>query len=312
MTKRRATRDAAEVRQPEVRPAGLRAPEPPPLPVIAPPLARAIAWRPATHGGLAGLAAEMPHDAIFVTQAALREVSRHIWTNPEQDALGFLLGDRFASPGSGRHFVVVTSTTRHSYLLAEDGTEQIPEDAWHAAHLEARRRQLVVVGWFRSAPFLGDRPSGGDVLAHRRFFTEPWHIGLVSAPRAERPVGGVYRPIGEIGGAFLPFYEIPDDDSLLPDGGKRTVVAWENYIPDVPPVRTVNVAVPRPRIATGGSIPILIPKGRPEDEREGRRRPKPSLRMSARKRRQRRRRIMIVTGTMASLAAAILAVLLMR
>lgn len=295
----------------ERRPAGLaRRPvrRTPTLPTQSPPLAYSILWSPASDG-----AAPAPSDQpVFVTQGTLREISRHLWTMPDQDVLGFLLGQRFESAETGLRFVMVTATTRSSYVIAEDGVEQIPEEAWHAAHLEARRRRLTILGWYRSAPYIGALPTARDLRSHRRYFPEPWHVGLVAAPRADKPAGGIFRldESGE-GGHFLPFYEVADEDAILPDGQKRTVLAWENYEPDEPPARTVKMAEVRPRIAMGGTIPILLPKGHAEEQREGTKRAKPRMGMSERRRKQRRRRLFILLGTTIAIVAAVAMLLLM-
>jgi hypothetical protein len=266
-------------------------------------VARSIHWRPVVEG-VVPVAVE--EHAVFITQGTLREISRHVWTTPAQDVLGFLLGERFVSPETGRSFTVLSATTRTSYIIAEDGSEQIAADAYQAAVMEARRRRLTLAGWYRSAPFVGDRPPGGDLLAHRRYFPEPWQVALLAAPRAERPAGGIYHdPLGTPA-SFVGFYEIVDDDALTPDGQKRSVLAWENYLPDRPPSRTTKVAAPRPRIAGpgAGNIRVLVPKGHPDEQRRGKKRPKPSMKMSVRRRRERRRRILILSATLTFLAFA--------
>jgi proteasome lid subunit RPN8/RPN11 len=290
----------------------------PTLPVHPPPVEQSILWRPGSDpaGSAAGAPADVPvslvDQPVFITQGALRDVGHHVWASPDHDVLGFLLGARYEAPETGMRFVLVTTTTRSAYVISEEGEEQIPEDAWHAAHLEARRRRLTLLGWYHSAPFLTARPLPRDARSQQRFFPELWHVGMVAAPRAEVPAGGIFRVDSSAGqGWFLPFYEVTDDDVFFSQGQKRTVMPWHNYVTDDTPVRTTKVAAVRPRIAaTGGAIPILMPTGRLEEQRDGKRHPKPSLKMSDRRRRERRKRLAIVAATMVGLLGVLTAALL--
>lgn len=267
------------------------APEPAlPLPFQPPPIARSILWRPALSP-----AAVLDDDPVFITQGALREVSRHIWTAPDQEVLGFLLGERFESPETGARHVLISATTRSSYVIAEDGSDQIPPDALQASSMEARRRKLLLVGWYHSTPFIDEVPASRDLASHRQHFGESWHTGLAVAPSGGKPAGGFFRPAGDLGGTWMPFYEIVDDDSIYADGRKRTVTPWQNYVTTDATETTTKVAIVRPKMAFG-PIPVLVPKGHPEEQGRGsRRRTRPGMRMSARRRRERRKRIASAT-----------------
>jgi proteasome lid subunit RPN8/RPN11 len=279
-------------------------------------------------------AADNAHDAqhalhtLFITQETLREISRHIWTAPNQEVLGFLLGQRYQAPEDAAArfaeapYVVIRATTRSSYVIADEGDEQIPEDAWHAAYLEARRRGLTLVGWYHSTAYLDGAPTPRDLRTHRIFFKEEWQAGLLVAPRADLPTGGFFRaPRGEEGAAdvagFLPFYEVADDGSLLPDGRKRTVMPWANYVTDDPIERATRVAVVRPKMASG-AIPILMPKGRPgtappaiklgaaRRRRPGRGRPNTrSHAAAAHRRREQAKRVALIVGSVLVAASAL-------
>lgn len=252
-------------------------------------------------------------DAVFMTQGALREVSRHIWTAPDQEVLGFLLGERFESPETGSHYVVVSATTRSSYVIAEDGGDSIPYDAWQASSMEARRRKLVLLGWYHSAPFLDDVPAPRDLASHRQRFAEPWQTGLVVAPSGVLPAGGFFRPASDLGGAWIPFYEIVDEGAIYADGRKRTVTPWKNYVTSDAIETTTKVAIARPNVGVG-RIQVLVPKGHLEEQKPFvRKRAHPGRRMSAYRRRQRRKRIAVSTlvgviflSVVAYVAAAVL------
>ncbi|MEJ7810916.1 MAG: hypothetical protein WKG32_10955 [Gemmatimonadaceae bacterium] len=250
---------------------------------------------------------------MFITQGALREIGRHIWTAPEQEVLGFLLGEHVQSSHTGARHLLVTSTTQSSYVLAEDGAEQIGDDALHAAYLEARRRKLVLLGWYHSAPFVWPEPDPRDLRSHAVHFTEPWQVGIVVAPTGERPTGGVFRAGagGDLRSPFLPFYEVVDEGGVLPDGRKRTVTPWKNYSTDDVTERGTQLAVVRPRMATG-AIPVLIPKARPAEKRSGlRKTAAPGSRMSARQRRERRKRMAIAAVTGAAVLGALASALIL-
>jgi hypothetical protein len=213
---------------------------------------------------------------------------------------------------------------------------------------------MSLVGWYRSGTWVGDAPEPRDLWAHRASFPAGWEVGLVVAPRAERPGGGFFRTGAgaEDDGAWLPFFEVGNDDTVLPDGRKRTVMPWQNYLTDEAPERSTQVAVARPRL-TDGPTPILMPKGHQEeaqprrpgaqrrwadgrdprsDPRSGRRetpehaprtapltpaRPSepgvpPRPYQAARQRRERRKRIAIAAATFAALALAAAALLMLR
>lgn len=284
------------------RPTIARIPREQPLPQAAPPILRSILWSP-EHGVSAGMA----EHAVFVTQGALREVSRHIWSQPNQELLGFLLGERRESPETGVRYLYISATSRSSYVVPEDSEEVIAEVAWHAGHLEARRRKLQLLGWYHSAAFVGSGPTLRDSHAHSAHFPDPWQVGLIVAPRAERVGGGFFRSAdrGELE-RFLPFFEVVDDAAILPDGQKRSVVPWSNYVPDIPPARSTQVAVARPKLGQG-TIPLIMPQPRAEEMARGilkKRRAASRYKMSARHRRARRRRMLVTAMMFIVLAAA--------
>lgn len=284
------------------RPTIARIPREQPLPQSPPPILRSILWTPED-----GVTAGMAEHAIFITQGALREISRHIWSQPMHELLGFLLGDRRESPETGARYLFISATSRSSYVVPQESEEVIAEVAWHSGHLEARRRGLQLLGWYHSAAFVGPSPALRDVGAHAAHFPDPWQIGLVVAPRSDRATGGFFRA-GDRGETdrFLPFFEVVEDNAILADGQKRSVVPWTNYVPDVPPARSTQVAVARPKLGQG-TIPLIMPQPRAEEQVRGilaKRRAANRYKMSARKRRERRRRMIATLVSFAVLGAA--------
>ena len=188
----------------------------------------AILWAPVE--GLTR-SMELSPPAIVITQGALREVIRHLSSSPEQELLGFLIGEPCECPKSKRRFLCVTGTLRTNHAIAEDQPVQIPDAEWLGQQLEVRRRRSTLIGWYHSTPFLSPSPSPLDLESHRARFTEPWQCGLVIATEGNDPAGGFFRAHTDpgAGGAYVPFYEQVDDDGILEGGKLRTLVDWKSY-----------------------------------------------------------------------------------
>jgi len=101
------------------------------------PVARSIHWVPAgSDGATAVSGADVP---LFITQGALREAMRHLRSDPEQELMGFLLGNLFECPDTGSRYVVITSAMRTGHVIGEVEPMQIPEEEWLGMQLELRR-----------------------------------------------------------------------------------------------------------------------------------------------------------------------------
>src|SRR3712207_1627654 len=79
-----------------------------------PPTVGAIRWTPRRRH--AGALTEEAY-AIFVTQSVLREIIEHAWSGPEEELLGFLLGELCESPDSTAHYIVITAAMRTGYAI---------------------------------------------------------------------------------------------------------------------------------------------------------------------------------------------------
>ena len=238
------------------------------------PLARAIRWVPA---GLFTPPRTLDDLALFITQSALREVMRHLRSAPEQELLGFLLGELYECPETGARYVVVNAAVRTGHAIAESDRILIPEEEWLGVQLEVRRRRTQLVGWYHSAPFVGPHPARADLDTHRALFTEPWQSGLVIATAGEAPTGAFFRSLmGERtgGGVLIPFYELPDDDEPIPaDGRKRTLIDWVNYetrgtVERDESERRPFVPPRRPTTPRGAPVILSVPSAPEGDEDE--------------------------------------------
>jgi len=202
---------------------------PPPLQIGKPfPDDQAILWAPVE--GLAR-SMELSQPAIVITQGALREVIRHLSSSPDQELLGFLIGEPCECPNTKRRFLCITGTLRTGHAIAEEEPVQIPDAEWLGQQLEVRRRRSTLIGWYHSSPFLSPSPSALDLETHRARFTEAWQCGLVVATEGNEPAGGFFRAHADPaeGGAYIPFYEQVEDEALLEGGRLRTLIDWTSY-----------------------------------------------------------------------------------
>lgn len=249
------------------------------------PIARSILWTPVGVAGGARAVEGEGEVAVFIAQGALREMMRHLRSDPEQELLGFLAGELFESPATGARYVVATSAIRTGYAIPEVEPVQIPDQEWQNAQLEVRRRRTLLVGWYHSAPFVGHQPARLDLETHRARFAEPWAFGVVIATSGDAPAGGVFRPLpGDAesggGGTLLPFFEMLDAPATTEQPGaaaapggaegegagagagagepKRTLIDWVNYRTDAPvepdvAERRPHVPPPRPSARAAGA-----------------------------------------------------------
>jgi proteasome lid subunit RPN8/RPN11 len=189
---------------------------------------QAILWAPVK--GLTR-SMELSQPAIVITQGALREVIRHLSSSPDQELLGFLIGEPCECPNTNRRFLCITGTLRTGHAIAEEEPVQIPDAEWLGQQLEVRRRRSTLIGWYHSSPFLSPSPTSLDLETHRARFAEAWQCGLVIATEGNEPAGGFFRAHAnpEEGGAYIPFYEQVDEDGILEGGRLRTLIDWTSY-----------------------------------------------------------------------------------
>ncbi len=231
---------------------------------------QSILWAPVE--GLAR-SMELAQPAIVITQGALREVIRHLSSAPDQELLGFLIGEPCECPRTKRRFLCVTGTLRTGHAISEEEPVQIPDAEWLGQQLEVRRRRSTLIGWYHSAPFLSPSPNTLDLATHRARFTEPWQCGLVVATEGNEPAGGFFRAHinPEEGGAYVPFFEQVDEEGILEGGRLRTLIDWTSYstselVERDPDERSVHVSGRGPGVGMGADadapaapLPLMIP-----------------------------------------------------
>jgi hypothetical protein len=214
------------------------------------PVGRSILWSPVTGG------AKRPDDIpfpIFFSQAALTAIHEHIATphRPGQGILGFLLGDLCECPDTNVSYLVIDLALRLNQPIYGDRTRDVVTRLWDPiqGQLEEQRAQLL--GWYHTHPPHPLVLSAHDVETHEHYFAERWQVALLLASDAAEPGGSFFRAGGDDAwiSTPLPFYELLSDDSIRPDGKKRSFMTWTDY-------RAFNPATPA---AAGGAAPSPAP-----------------------------------------------------
>src|SRR5438046_9359985 len=169
--------------------------------------------------------------AIFITQSALAAVHAHVEAKPRGAAsLGFLAGNRFECPDTGTAYVVIESAIHLPWSISGDHLRPALAEGWAVGQEEVRKNHGQWLGWYHTHHGVDPKPSPADIEAHAMLFGEPWHVALVVTP-GHAPLGGFFRIAtdGASASQYLPFYELLDAASLLPDGRKVSDLAWVNY-----------------------------------------------------------------------------------
>jgi len=189
------------------------------------PVGAAILWSPV------GLASANPAYPIFITQRALDAVHAQLVDLPEgASSLGFLVGGMYQTPDTRAPYIVVESTIHLPWSISGDHLEAALRQGRVIAQEEVRRSGAQLLGWYHSHVAAHARLSESDVKAHLACFDQPWNVALVVA-RGLQLTGGVFRIASRTAWSneYLPFYELPEDDSRAPGGRAVTHLTWANY-----------------------------------------------------------------------------------
>ena len=189
------------------------------------PVGAAILWTPL------GLATANPAYPIFITRHALDAVHAQLAGVPEgSSSLGFLVGGMYQTPDTRAPYIVVESTIHLPWSISGDRLEPALRQGRTIAQEEVRRSGAQILGWYHSHVAAHARLSASDVEAHLACFDQPWHVALVVAGGLQL-TGGVFRIASRTAWSneYLPFYELPENDALLPPGQTVTHLTWANY-----------------------------------------------------------------------------------
>src|SRR2546426_550754 len=140
---------------------------------------------------------------------------------------------------------------------------------------EVRKTQGQLLVWYPPPQGVAPKPSPADIEAHAMLFAEPWHVALVVTP-GHAPLGGFFRIAtdGASASQYLPFYELLDAASLLPDGRKVSDLAWVNYRTEESIFTSDRVSNPglevQPRLLFPDNVEESIPGAAPSPARHQR------------------------------------------
>ncbi len=199
------------------------------------PVERSVQWIPRKMGGsLPAIASLYP---IVIEQSALRDVRAHIAASSTEVA-GLLVGELCECPDTARLWIRASTAVRSGETLTEEIGPEALDNAFAALAGQIAAEGRHVVGWYHSHDLLGVFLSERDVTVHNLRFGEPWQFALVVV-NGTRPAGGVFQRT-ERGGLprtiFLPFQEMLEAESLVPDEERRSYVDWGNYTTPTPHV----------------------------------------------------------------------------
>jgi len=190
------------------------------------PVAQAIRWTPTVDDSSVD-----PPYPIFITQSAFAAVQAHAEAKPLDTAsLGFLVGNLFRCPETDAPYVVIESAIQLPWSISGDRLRPALSQGWSVVQEELRRNGGRLLGWYHAHRAVEARLSPADVATHVALFDQPWQVALVVTP-GDAPAGGFFRipADGSRSLAYLPFYELLEASSILPDGRKVSDLAWVNY-----------------------------------------------------------------------------------
>lgn len=163
--------------------------------------------------------------SIVVTPEVLLETSRHVSQTLEHERGGFLLGNRYRCPNTGREYVIIDQYVEADFTESTDVSLTFTHESWSqlGERLTGKYYGKKLVGWYHSHPRMSIFLSEHDLAIHRERFAEPWMIALVLEP--DKHTGGFFVWVeGKLDpNRYVNFYE------LLEGEGRETVVAWKNY-----------------------------------------------------------------------------------
>jgi proteasome lid subunit RPN8/RPN11 len=166
-----------------------------------------------------------PNPALIVTREVIDAVNRHVGETLERELGGFLLGNRYRCPNSGRAYVIVDQVTPARFTESNEVRLSFTVDAWAQLgdELDGKFHGKTVIGWYHSHPRMDVFLSTYDVTIHEERFVDPWTTALVVEPESRR-AGFFCWSDGRLNPRTpSTFYELYDRS------GERPGAAWSNY-----------------------------------------------------------------------------------
>ncbi len=224
------------------------------------PVSASISWTPIA--GAAASDSDRTTFPIFITQQALAAVHDHCLPTDGSAAFGFLTGDLVQCPQAGTLYIVIDSVIRSRAPVAEGDRRAAVSRGRTLAEDEAGKTGRVLLGWCHSDLLPDAQLSPDDMDLHVALFDQPWHVVLALAPGGEgegegenKLAAGFFRwsSGAEWSKRYLPFYELLEGPSLLPDGRKVTALKWQTY-------RTADVVQPSDHASLQQAMPPAVPR----------------------------------------------------
>lgn len=187
------------------------------------PESRLLRWMPVREPG-----EQAPENdiALVVTQEVLVDVNRHVSRTLDRELGGFLLGNLYRCPNTGRHYLAIDQSTRAHFVESSDVHLAFTLDTWAhlAEELTGKFLGKLVVGWYHSHPRMDVFLSAYDMAIHEERFDDPWTTALVIEPEKNR--GGFFRwQDGKLNPREpFEFYELVERQA------EGSVVDWTNHV----------------------------------------------------------------------------------
>jgi len=224
------------------------------------PVSSSIPWTP-----IASAPASDTYGAtfpVFITQQAVAAVLDDRSSTHGSASFGFLTGDILQCPKAGTPYIVIDSVIPSPTPVTEGDREAALLRGRMLAEDEARKTGRVLLGWYHNELLPDGELSPDDADLHVALFDQPWHVVLALGPGDEgqeegekKLAAGFCRWSSDAGWSkrYLPFYELLDGPSLLPDGRKVTAVKWQTY-------RTADVVQPSDHASLQQAMAPEVPR----------------------------------------------------
>jgi hypothetical protein len=205
------------------------------LPAVPRPVDSSVLWTPKAWDSAERLES---HDiALFVWQAALREIAQHLSAPDGREGYGMFSGRRARCPESDTSYLSIEEAhpAPHSMPESEDPADLARfREFWLSLSLKVSANERTLVGWYHAHPRLGISFSKSDERIHLAHFPNRWQCALVLTSQAGSREAGFFQRDARTG-AFrstpAAFYEVLPVRKL--NGGRaKSWISWSNYKPD--------------------------------------------------------------------------------
>jgi len=127
----------------------------------------------------------------YINYSAFKEMVAHALSSKDREVGGFLIGDVYEI--NGQIIVYVRHIVKALHAVEKRASVVITDKAWQYVLniVDKNYENYTIVGWYHTHPGYGIFYSGHDIFAHKNFFRDPWHIGIVIDP-IKKDIGFFY------------------------------------------------------------------------------------------------------------------------